>query len=564
LSGVPHPTGASGKAAHASVVFTEPVRSLWRDGAIVLFVCVLVYWLFLGSTPFAASEGHRVVPGWTMLDSGDWSRTEMFGLTYVRKPPGMPWAIAASSAIFGQNEFAARAPSALACTLMALMALGFGRAWCGPKAGLATGLAQALLPLMWAGGGGGAGGPGRSAEIEAVNTFFTQLAVLPLIALTLPSRSRELGSARNARRAAGLAIVAAAGILGFALTKTAASAPCVAGAVVGVCIARRSPRPLACAWMWGAILLGSIAAYFTLRHFADINNDPDAVRETGSFLWQSPSRVFTLIPIALLAALPLSLALLIPIGKDARAEGNSNDAAWSRCVLAGRACAFAWLATCLLYAAIGIDNPRYLVPASVFLAPIVGYIIRGMAAGGTGPFARAGFMEHRRDILKRMFFRGPSAWGGALLGLALILNTGRTIVPPETGQAVGARLAEALPDGATVWADDLIEARPDILLYAKQAAAASGRSLTCVWAKPRMHQAELPGPSAAGSYVLLRTDDQSGEGPRYVEAMESQRIRLVAQDKLGEYTFALFSVHDAAAAETTQADPAPGGTDQAN
>jgi 4-amino-4-deoxy-L-arabinose transferase-like glycosyltransferase len=544
LNGVPHATGASGQTAHASVGFVESAKSIWRDGAIVLFVCVMVYWLFLGSTPFAASEGLRVAPGWAMLDSGDWSRTEMFGLNYVRKPPGMPWAIATSSAIFGQNEFAARAPSALACTLMALIALGFGRAWCGPRAGLAAGLAQALLPLMWAGGGGGAGGPGRSAEIEAVNTFFTQLAVLPLIALMLPSRAPELGAARNAKRAAGLAALAAAGILGFALTKTAASVPCVAGAIIGVCLARRSARPLMCAWMWGAVLSGGIAAYFALRHFAAINNDADAVRETGAFLWQNPLGVLTLIPIAFAAALPMSIALLIPIGKDARAEGESSDAAWSRCVLAGRACGFAWFASCLLYAAIGIDNPRYLMPASVFLAPIVGYIIRGMAAGGTGPFARAGFMEHRRDILKRIIYRGPWAWAGALIGLAIIFNTGRSILPPTTSRTVGTALAEALPAGATVWADDLIEARPDILLYARQAADSSGRTLTFLWAKPRMHKAELPEPTEAGSFVLLRTDERSGEGPRYVEAMESQRLRLVMQSALGKYTFALFRVHD--------------------
>lgn len=545
MNGVPHATGASGQAPHASVVFTEPPRSIWRDGAIVLFVCVMVYWLFLGSMPFAASEGLRVAPGWTMLDSGDWSRTEMFGLNYVRKPPGMPWAIATSSAIFGQNEFGARAPSALACTLMALIALGFGRAWCGPRGGLAAGLAQALLPLMWA--GGGVGGPGRTAEIEAVNTFFTQLAVLPLIALVLPSRARELGGVRNTRRAAALALLAAAGILGFALTKTAASSPCVVGAIIGVCLTRRSLRPLMCAWMWGAVLIGGGAAYFALEHFAAINNDPDAVREGGQFAmkWlENPVEWLALVPIAFIAALPLSIALFIPIGKDARAEGNSPDAAWSRCVRAGRACAFAWFASCVIYAAIGIDNPRYLMPASVFLAPIVGYIIRGMAAGGTGPFARAGFMEHRRNILKRLIYRGPSAWAGALLGLAIIFNTGGSILPPTTSRTVGAALAEALPAGATVWADDLIEARPDILLYARQAADASGRTLTFLWAKPRMHKADLPEPSEAGSFVLLRTDERSGEGPRYVEAMESQRLRLVTQSALGKYTFALFRVQN--------------------
>jgi hypothetical protein len=300
--------------------------------------------------------------------------------------------------------------------------------------------------------------------------------------------------------------------------------------------------------MWGAILIGSTAGFFLLRHFAAINNDANAVRESGQFAmkWLSnPGGWITLIPIAFAAALPLSIALLIPIGKDARAEGESADPAWSRCVLAARSCAFAWFASCLIYAAIGIDNPRYLMPASVFLAPIVGYIIRGMAAGGTGPFARAGFMEHRRDILKRLIYRGPAAWAGALLGLAIILNTGSSILPPATSRSVGASLAAALPSGATIWADDLIEARPDILLYAQQAAAASGRELRCIWAKPRMHNAELPasGSDGAPPFIILRTDADSGEGVRYLPALESRQLRPVHENKLGKYTFVLFSVH---------------------
>lgn len=531
-------------------MLTEPTRSIRRDGAIILFVCILVYWLFLGSSPFAASEGLRVAPGWAMLDSGDWSRTEMFELNYVRKPPGMPWAIAASSWLLGQNEWGARAPSALACTLMALIAFGFGRAWCGPRGGLAAGLAQALLPLMWA--GGGVGGPGRTAEIEALNTLFTQLAVLPVIGLML----RPYGQLRDFTLAT---LAAAVGIIGFALTKTAASAPCIAGAMIGVCLARKSPRPLFHPGPWVAIVTGGALAILLLRHFAAINSDPDAVRESGRFAmkWLSnPAGWLTLIPIAFAAALPMSIALLIPIGKDARAEGESPDPAWSRCVLAARSCAFAWFVSCLLYAAIGLDNPRYLMPASVFLAPIVGYIVRGLAGGGTGPFARAGFMEHRREILKRLIFRGPAAWAGALLGVAIILNTGSSIIPRTNSRATGESLAAALPPGATIWADDLIEARPDILLYAQKSAAASGRALRCIWAKPRMHKAELPtaGTDASPSFILLRTDEQSGEGVRYLPALESRQLRLVHQDKLGRYEFALFRVQPDAA---TEQDGAP-------
>lgn len=504
-------------------------RGLLRHAIIVLLACLCVHWVLLGRAPFRQSEGHRVAPAWAMLDSGNWLRTEMFELNYVRKPPGMPWAIAASSAVFGRNEFAARFPSALACTLMALGALAIGRAWLGSMGGLAAGLSQAVLPLMW--------GPGRSAEIEALNTFATQLAVLPLLALLL--------RAPTDRRAtdAALALLCALGILAFALTKSAASAPCVAGAIIGACAARRSVRPLLLNGpvALASVALGGIAAALALWQIANLNNDPDAVRETGSFLWQRPGRTALLLPMALAAALPSSLALLWAFGRDARRECEGADEQWNRAAQFGRACGFAWVASCLLYVALGVDNPRYLMPASIFLAPVVGYAVRGAwGGGGQGPFARGGFLPARRDLLRRIVFRGPAAWCGLLVAAGLIINT-RAVegTPTATGRTTGAALAAALPDGATVWADDLIEARPDILLYARAAAVAEGRSMRPVWAKPRMHLAELP---PAGDYLLIRIDEGSGEAERYASHRDEGQLAPIAEGELGRYRYLLLLV----------------------
>lgn len=499
-------------------------RGILRHAAIILLACLCVHWVLLGRAPFRQSEGHRVAPAWAMLDSGNWLRTEMFELNYVRKPPGMPWAIAASSAVFGRNEFAARFPSALACTLMALGALAIGRAWLGSMGGLAAGLSQAVLPLMW--------GPGRSAEIEALNTFATQLAVLPLLALLLRAPSE-----RRATDAA-LALLCAAGVLAFALTKSAASAPCVLGALIGACIARRSARPLASPLALGAIVVGAAAAFGALWFIGNGNNDPDAVRETGSFLWDRPGRTALLAPLAFAAAMPSSLALLWAFGRDARSESESADEQWNRAALFGRACAFAWIASCAAYVALGVDNPRYLMPASVFLAPVVGYAIRGAwGGGGQGPFARGGFLPARRDLLRRIVFRGPAAWCGVLVAAGLIINT-RAIegTPTATGRTAGAALAAALPDGATVWADDLIEARPDILLYACAAAATEGRVLRPLWAKPAMHRAELP---PVGDYLLIRTDAGSGEAERYAPLRDNGQLAPIAEGELGRYRWLL-------------------------
>lgn len=502
-------------------------RGLLRHAAVVLLACLCVHWLLLGRAPFRQSEGHRVAPAWAMLDSGDWLRTEMFGLTYVRKPPGMPWAIAASSAVFGRTEFAARFPSALACTLMALGALALGRAWLGPMGGLAAGLSQAVIPLLW--------GPARSAEIEALNTLATQLAALPLVAMLL-------GGPRRPRAAdAALVLLAALGVVAFALTKSAASAPCVLGAFVGACAARRSLRPLVNPPALVAVVLGGAAALALLWLIARHNSDPDAVRETGSFLWQRPGRTALLLPLALAAALPSSLALAWAFGRDAHRESESADEQWNRAALFGRACAFAWLASCLLYVALGVDNPRYVMPACVFLAPVVGYAVRGAwGGGGQGTFARGGFAPRRRDLLRAVVFRGPGAWCGVLVAAGMIINTRAVEPSPKvTGRTAGAALAAAVADGASVWADDLIEARPDILLYARAAAAAQGRTLRPVWAKPRMLNADLPAP---GDYLLLRTDDQSGEAERYAPRREAGQLAPVADGELGRYRWVLLLV----------------------
>ena len=390
-------------------------RGLLRHAAIVLLACLCVHWVLLGRAPFRQSEGHRVAPAWAMLDSGNWLRTEMFELNYVRKPPGMPRAIAASSA-GRRNEFAARFPSALACTLMALGALVIGRAWLGSMGGLAAGLSQAVLPLMW--------GPGRSAEIEALNTLATQLAVLPLLALLL--------RAPGDRRAADGLLVAlvSMGIVAFALTKSAASAPCVAGAIIGACAARRSVRPLLLNGpvALASVALGGIAAALALWQIAGLNNDPDAVRETGAFLWQRPGRTALLLPLALAAALPSSLALLWAFGPDALSETQGPDEQWNRAALA-RACGFAWVASCASTSR-SASTTRATSCRRASSCAVVGYAIRARGAAAAGTVRPRRLLPARRDLLRRIIFRGPAAWCGLLVAAGLIINSrGRSTRP---------------------------------------------------------------------------------------------------------------------------------------
>src|SRR5262245_2665266 len=53
----------------------RPGNARWETAwqvLIVLVVCGLVYWPFLGHSGFAFSEGQRVFPGWGMARGGDW------------------------------------------------------------------------------------------------------------------------------------------------------------------------------------------------------------------------------------------------------------------------------------------------------------------------------------------------------------------------------------------------------------------------------------------------------------------------------------------------------------
>lgn len=80
----------------------------------------------------------------TMLESGDWVTARINGVPYFDKPPGQVWAIAASFAVFGVHDWAARIPMALAAILLCWLTYRLGRwsfgAACGAFAaiGLAT------------------------------------------------------------------------------------------------------------------------------------------------------------------------------------------------------------------------------------------------------------------------------------------------------------------------------------------------------------------------------------------------------------------------------------------
>ena len=130
-----------------------------------------IYLPALGTLEIKGEEGRRILPGVTMLATGNWIVPSVGGMPYFSKPPLINWAIATAIGVSGkQNEWAARAPSSLS-----VLALGLGTVW---------------LLADWLGGGGallaaifmltgiGMMEKGRLAEIEAMYVSLFGLAVV--------------------------------------------------------------------------------------------------------------------------------------------------------------------------------------------------------------------------------------------------------------------------------------------------------------------------------------------------------------------------------------------------
>ncbi len=100
-------------------------RSLWA----VLALLLLLAFAFQGTRGiWEPDEGRYSSAGLNMLDSGDWLVPSVDGEhPHLTKPPVTYWALAASFALLGANEWAARLPGALAFVGTGLLVFGLGR-----------------------------------------------------------------------------------------------------------------------------------------------------------------------------------------------------------------------------------------------------------------------------------------------------------------------------------------------------------------------------------------------------------------------------------------------------
>ena len=500
------------------------VAASWRVG-IVLLACGAVYWLRLGDRGFSDTEGHRVIPGWEMLETRDWLVPRMFGQIYLRKPPGLPWAVVISSTLLGETEFAARAVSAAAATAMALLALVFATRWFGRPWGVAAGLMQALTPLFWF--------SGRAAEIESLNNLATQASVLLMLDLLIAERGRTRRATARLAALAGLAIAA------MGLAKGPAGAPCLVGAILAACLATRSVGIALRPAVWVALLipstiLGAAVGLMVVRAVA-ATGEPAVTQSVSSFLWSAahlnPRRLLRIValgPTTLVSALPVSLALLFPYGAAARREAiDEGGDGCPRSVLLARALGGACLLSLALFTLLGIDNPRYAMPAMTFVSPLVAYVLLGSAGR---------FTARRRALARASMLGFPWTWPILLLVAAQIFVWAlEPRLRPVSGRDAGIALAAFLADRSEVWADQMIEARPEVLLYARRAAAAQGKTVRIRWVTPLADRPTIPDP---GSFLLLGKD----EVETYRLAGLLDRLSPITSGRVHKFTFTLFKV----------------------
>ena len=106
----------------------QPEGRQLRDSLILLILFGFLFLYGLGSAPLIdPDEGRYAEIPREMLERGDFITPTLNYVKYFEKPPLLYWVNAGSMAVFGQDEFAARLPSALSGLLTVLLTYLAGR-----------------------------------------------------------------------------------------------------------------------------------------------------------------------------------------------------------------------------------------------------------------------------------------------------------------------------------------------------------------------------------------------------------------------------------------------------
>ncbi|MBY0586493.1 glycosyltransferase family 39 protein [bacterium] len=486
-------------------------RPGWRSivACEVLFLVVLacvVYGYRLGTGGLINTEGHRVAPAWEMLDTGEIWTQRLFGQIYLRKPPGHAWAIALSTLAVGRNEWAPRLVGALSGVGMVLLAYFFARRWFGTTAGLPAGLAQLLMPIFWK--------FQRSAEIEGLLNLLSQMVILATLEILLCPRDRD-----RIRHVVFMSMATLGFVLGF-LVKGPAIAAVWGGSLIAVVSLKGfwsviGSRPFWMMFLTSFFAVGTGMA--TIAHFASASHEEIVLERVFGFEWSWSilAGMLLLIPKAIVLALPGSFALLAPWMSARETPGRGM----------ALGVAIASIASVLIFMLVGLTNERYTVPAFTVVSLLVGFAWSARSSWELS--------------------RNAERWGRTLAGaLGVLLVVGwmgyvglmEARLRATSGKEQGFQLARILPDGATLWSDGMIDARPETLLYAQMAAKNTGKKLTVRWRHQPSEKLPLPD---VGGYVLLRTDGVDSERDRH---RDTPGLSCVTTGKVYKYPFELLHV----------------------
>jgi len=119
-----------------------------KNGYVYLGVLLVAAAVYLGSivSPPSLMDDVDAVQAQiasNMLSSGDWVTARLDGVIYLEKSPLVYWLMAASYAVFGVHDWAARIPIALSAMGLCWVTAGFGVWAFGKRAGAYAGLAMA-------------------------------------------------------------------------------------------------------------------------------------------------------------------------------------------------------------------------------------------------------------------------------------------------------------------------------------------------------------------------------------------------------------------------------------
>ncbi len=488
---------------------------------LTLVTAAVVFWPALGYSSLSQSEGHRAITGWQMLDSGQFLLPRLFDHLYLRKPPGMPWAVALLSSILGQTEFAARAVSALASTLAACLSCLAACRWFGRVPGMVAGVSFALTPLFLY--------PGRSAEIEALNNFFCLASMLASISMVAAGRS---GRAYAAAACAGLATAC------MMLTKGPAGLPCTFAAVIAAAWAFGRVRAalLAPAFWLSLVIPAAIFGGYLLAaktEFARLA-EPAILEPPSHFLW-NPSKlgeIFMLPLAAVASAFPQGLALLYAMRRSPRLHVGTPYAA---------AVVGACVGALIIYTVAGVANPRYAMPALTLLPLCCGVMAWQMER------------EPRMTVRVRRWWARAGVLSAVVLLVVAVGQAGWLEYRREFrtgGRTPAQELAAHVPDGAQVYAFEMIDQRPELLEYVKRAVEARGGRVHVRW-QPYPAVLGRDGPPVlppVGGFVLMRKDQMRRDQypPEWSEylkyGLDAQLGMPLYEGRVHNFMFALYQV----------------------